>query len=280
VVQHIVVDREGVAAEFLAQQKLEGRQVVTLLRADQYESERSFEQVGQWQPWRFNRAGQVICEVASARFALPRPNPSDPPVEVEVALIRDGRRLLPVECASETIDDDWKADLAGTQGQFWEEGWQATPTPPASRQPKLIPVITTGNGMEAVELAQTYFRRWNCQENIIRDWLLPLNLDTNHGYAKEPVVNSELAKRQGVLEGRVRRLEQLAQMCRVRLVQLKEQKCQLEEQVLAFEQRNSELLVQVTQFEDAGRMQERSYFPVKARHVAVEWEVHQHRIKL
>jgi hypothetical protein len=41
----VVVDREGVAAEFLAQLRLEGRQVITLLRSDQYESEQSFEQV-------------------------------------------------------------------------------------------------------------------------------------------------------------------------------------------------------------------------------------------
>ena len=67
----VVVDREGMAAEFLAQLQQEGRQVVTLLRADQYEGEASFEQVGQWQPWRYNRHGQLICEVASARFALP-----------------------------------------------------------------------------------------------------------------------------------------------------------------------------------------------------------------
>jgi len=60
-VQRVVVDREGMAAEFLAQQKLAGRQVVTLLKADQYESEGSFDQVGAWQPWRSNRAGQVIC---------------------------------------------------------------------------------------------------------------------------------------------------------------------------------------------------------------------------
>jgi hypothetical protein len=31
-------------------------------------------------------------------------------------------------------------------------------------------------------LAQTYIRRWPVQENIIRDFLLPLGLDTNHGY--------------------------------------------------------------------------------------------------
>src|SRR6266516_4951540 len=49
-VQRVVVDREGMAAEFLAQLHQEGRQVVTLLRSDQYEGEGSFEQVGAWQP--------------------------------------------------------------------------------------------------------------------------------------------------------------------------------------------------------------------------------------
>ncbi len=154
-VQRVVVDRDQMAAEFLAQQKLAGRQVVTLLRADQYESERSFDQVGAWHPWRSNRAGQMICEVASARFALPRPNPSDPPVEVEVALIRDWRKLLPAESVDEAADNDWKADLAPHQAQFWEEGWQAVPAAPVPRHPKLIPVISTGAKGDAVELVQT-----------------------------------------------------------------------------------------------------------------------------
>src|SRR5207247_823816 len=52
--QRVVVDREGMAAEFLAQLTLEGRQVVTLLRADQYEDEQSFEQVGDWHAFRTN----------------------------------------------------------------------------------------------------------------------------------------------------------------------------------------------------------------------------------
>src|SRR5216684_230602 len=107
-VQRVVVDREGMAAELLAQLHQEGRQVVTLLRSDQYEGEGSFEQVGAWQPWRCNRSGQVICEVASARFTLPRPNPLDPPVQVEVALIRDWRRLLPIEQTGEVAADAWK----------------------------------------------------------------------------------------------------------------------------------------------------------------------------
>ena len=52
---------------------------------------------------------------------------------------------------------------------FWEEGWQALPAPPVPTTPKLIPVITTGQGIGTMELAQTYFQRWNCQENSIRD---------------------------------------------------------------------------------------------------------------
>jgi hypothetical protein len=134
--------------------------------------------------------------------------------------------------------------------------------------------------MDTVELAQTYFQRWKCQENSMRDWLIPLNLDTNHGCAKEPVVNSELAKRQLVTTGRHHRLEYLAQACRAWLASLKEQDDQLAEQVQAYEQRKSELSMQVTHFEEAGRTEEREYFPVKARHVATEWEVRQHKAKL
>ena len=280
-VQRVVVDREGMAAEFLAQLHQEGRQVVTLLRSDQYEGEGSFEQVGAWHALRSNRTGHVICEVASARFTLPRPNPLDPPVQVEVALIRDWRKLVPVEGAGETTDDsDWQADLPEHQRSFWEEGWQAFPAPPAPTTPKLIPVITTGHSMDAVELAQTYFQRWKCQENSMRDWLIPLNLDTNHGYAKAQVVNSELAKRQLVTTGRHHRLEYLAQACRARLASLRQQDDQLEAQVQTYEQRRSELAMQVTHLEEAGRSEEREYFPVKVRHVATEWEVRQHKAKL
>jgi hypothetical protein len=279
--RRVVVDREGMAAEFLAQLKLEGRQVITLLRADQYEAEDSFEQIGEWQPWRFNRSGQMICEVAAAHFALPRPDHANPPVEVEVALIRDWRKLLVVERTAEASDvQDWQADLTPQQQHFWEEGWQALPAPPAPTTPKLIPVITTGHGMDAVELAQTYFQRWKCQENSIRDWLIPLHLDTNHGYAKEHVVNSELAKRQLVAQGRLQRLERLAQASRARLTDLRDQDHQLQEQVHAYEQQWSELSLQVMPFEATGQIEERGYFPVKARQLATDWEVRQCKAKL
>ena len=279
--QRVVVDREGMAAEFLAQQKLEGRQVITLLRADQYEAEDSFEQVGPWQPWRYNRQGQLIGEVAAARFTLKRPDHAAPAVEVEVALIRDWRKVLPAEGVNEAAaDGDWQADLTDHQRSFWEEGWQALPAPPAPTTPKLLAVITTGHSMEAVDLAHTYFRRWNCQENAIRDWLIPLNLDVNHGYAKEQVVNSELVKRQLVAQGRVQRLEHLAQVSRARLTFLRDQDHQLQEQIQVYEQQWMHLSLQVIALEATGQTEERDYFPVKARQLASDWEVRQRQAKL
>ena len=77
-----------------------------------------------------------------------------------MALIRDWRKLLVVEQADEAVAvQNWQADLAPQHQRFWEEGWQALPAPPAPTTPKLIPVITTGHEVDAMELAQTYFQR-------------------------------------------------------------------------------------------------------------------------
>jgi hypothetical protein len=70
-------------------------------------------------------------------------------------------------------------------------------------EPKLIPIVTTATEADAVELVQTYTRRWPVQENIIRDWLIPLGIDTNHGYAKIAVTNSEVAKKREAVQKRL-----------------------------------------------------------------------------
>ena len=70
-VERVVVDREGMAAEFLATLANEGRTVVTVLRTDQYAGLESFREVGEFVPLRVNRQGKVIREVALARFGLP-----------------------------------------------------------------------------------------------------------------------------------------------------------------------------------------------------------------
>src|SRR5258708_31020465 len=74
-----------------------------------------------------------------------------------------------------------------------------------------MPTVTTALTIDAVELAQTYIHRWPAQENVIKDYLLPLGLDTNHGFAKVAVENSEAAKRRTHLQQRQSRLQQWAQ---------------------------------------------------------------------
>ena len=106
------------------------------------------------------------------------------------------------------------------------------------------------------------------------------SIDTNHGYAKEQVVNSELSKRQKVVQGRVQRLEQLAQASRTRLTDLQEQDQHLQEQACAYEQQGMELSLQVMLLEATGQTEERDYFPLKARQLAADWEVRQRQAKL
>src|SRR5258708_34231655 len=81
-------------------------------------------------------------------------------------------------------------------------GWQATAAPAPPTEPKLIPLVTTAEQIDVLHLAQTYIHRWPAQENVIKDWLLPLGLDVNHGFAKMPVENSEVAKKREALEKR------------------------------------------------------------------------------
>jgi hypothetical protein len=94
------------------------------------------------------------------------------------------------------------------------------------------------------------------------------------------VVNSELAKRQGMAQGRVPRLEQLTHAQRVRFAQLLEQAQQLQVQAHAYEEQGMELSLQVTLFETTGQTEERGYFPVKARQLAVDWEMRQRKARL
>ncbi len=92
--KRIVVDREGMAAEFLAQLSREGRTIVTVLRTDQYTSVESFQEVGEFVPLQTDRQGKVIWEVALARFGLPLPEHPGQELVVRVALIRDLRRQV------------------------------------------------------------------------------------------------------------------------------------------------------------------------------------------
>lgn len=58
-----------------------------------------------------------------------------------------------------------------------------------------------------MDLVQTYTRRWPAQENSIRDWLMPLGIDVNHGYAKTAAANSEVAKKREALQKRLEHVQ-------------------------------------------------------------------------
>ena len=161
----------------------------------------------------------MVREVAPARFPLPLPDRPDARLDVSVALVRDLRRQMPSPVPDLGHPRRWDADLDGPAAAWWDVGWVAPPAPGALTEPKLIPIITTAPAADPVELARTYFRRWPAQENVIKDFLLPLGLDTNHGYAKAPVVNSEVAKRRAALERRLRNAQRWAAGARLRTQQ-------------------------------------------------------------
>jgi hypothetical protein len=73
-VARLIVDREGMAAEFLATLVKAGRAVVTILQSDQYQGLASFSEVGPFVPLCIDRVGNVTREVAPARFALTLPD--------------------------------------------------------------------------------------------------------------------------------------------------------------------------------------------------------------
>jgi len=205
-VKRMVVDREGMGGDFLATLSKGGQTVITLLRSDQYTGVESFSDVGPFVPLDHDRHGAVIREVASARCALPIPSEKGAFLSLTVALIRDLRRQVICPPPNDEEPSPWYADLPDRFAWWSDPAWQGVPAPAPPTAPKLIPIVTTASEADPVELVHRYTARWPVQENIIKDWLLPLGLDVNHGFAKIPVVNSEVAKRREALE---RRLENI-----------------------------------------------------------------------
>jgi hypothetical protein len=199
---NLVVDREAMAAEFLAQLKTQGRTLTTILKTNQYAGLDSFSNVGVFVPLTVDRQGRVLREVAPAQFVLARPEQNEEPLTLAVALIRDLRKVVPCSPSEEDLPRAWWADIRREEIAWWQEGWQATPAPAAPTEPKLIPIVTTAEQIDALALARTYIRSFPAQENVIKDFLLPLGLDVNHGFAKTAVVNSEVTKKREALEKR------------------------------------------------------------------------------
>jgi len=212
----LIIDREGMAAEFLAALAALGHRVVTILRSNQYQGLQSFTHVGAFVPLSTDEHGTVIREVASARFVLALPKQPGKVLSLWVALIRDLRCSVLDVASAQKPSDRWDADVSLQTPYWWQEGWQPTAMPAQATQAKLIPIVSTSETVDAVALARLYIQRWPLQENVIRDFLLPVGLDTNHGYGKHEVVNSEVAKQRSTLMHRLVTLDRKAQAARVR----------------------------------------------------------------
>jgi len=210
----LVVDREAMAADFLAQMSAEGRTMTTILKTNQYSGLDSFTNVGSFVPLTVDRHGAVLREVAPAEFLLARPDRDEEPLRLAVALIRDLRRTVSCSPSEEDLPRAWWADIRHEEVAWWQEGWRATPAPAMPTEPKLIPIVTTAEQRDAVTLAQTYIHRWPAQENVIKDFLLPLGLDVDHGFAKTPVINSEVNKKRETLEKRCANVQRFREAAR------------------------------------------------------------------
>ena len=160
----MIVDREGMATEFLASLHAEGRRVVTILQTRKSRDLTSFSDVGTFVPLSTDTHGQVIREVAPARINLPREDHPDEPLCLQVALIRDLRRTVSVlpDPEEAEVPPRWDSDLPLEERTWWREGWQATAAPAKETTAKLIPIVTTEKtkDIDAIELAQTYIHRW------------------------------------------------------------------------------------------------------------------------
>ena len=163
-ITRMIVDREGMATEFLARLHADGRRVITILQTSQYRDLSSFSDVGAFVPLSMDSHGQITREVAPARISLPREDHPDEPLSLQVALIRDLHRRVPVQPDPEEAQYPrrWDSDLPPDSRTWWREDWQATAAPVKETTEKLIPIVTTEVSpiIDAIELAQTYIRRW------------------------------------------------------------------------------------------------------------------------
>ena len=93
-------------------------------------------------------------------------------------------------------------------------------------------------------------------------------------------MNSELVKQRAVLEKRLAHLHRLATESRKRLRQMRASDQVREQQIVIWEQRQQDLLAQVTALESIGQSGEPGLLAIKAQQLEAEWEVHHRRVLL
>jgi hypothetical protein len=183
---HQIFDREGLSVAYF-KDLLEGeerRQFITCLKSNQYESVDSFELCSSFAPFRHDKHGQVVQEIAEASYILKDRRAGEGGLPLRAILLR-----------KPGVETDDQAD----------------------DKARLHVVITSDRETPAADIAAKYRERYPKQENAIRDWWLPLGGDVNVGYDKREVENSELAKRKVEMEARLESLKRHITACHARL---------------------------------------------------------------
>jgi hypothetical protein len=179
-----IFDREGLSVAHF-KTLLEGdhpRHFITCLRSNQYSGVDSFASVTAFEPFRYDKDGNVIQEIAEGIYEMKDRRKQEANLALRAVLLHKNREM----------EQEDGAD-------------------------RLQVIITPDKDTSATEIAELYRGRFPQQENAIRDWWIPLGGDVNVGYDKHPVENSELANQQEELQARLQRLERYIPACGARM---------------------------------------------------------------
>ena len=179
-----IFDREGLSVAHF-KTLLDGdhpRQFITCLRSNQYAGVDSFASVTAFEPFRYDKEGNVIQEIAEGIYEMKDRRKEEANLALRAVLLHKIR------------------------GEKEEDG-----------DDRLQVIITPDQDTPATAIAEFYRGRFPQQENAIRDWWIPLGGDVNVGYDKHKVENSELANQKEKLEPRLERLERYVPACKARI---------------------------------------------------------------
>ncbi len=211
---HEIFDREGLSVAYL--KELIGdeggeRSFTTCLRSNQYQGLDSFDSISSFQPFRYDKHGNTVREIAEATYEMKDRRSGEDNLMLRAILLRK-----PVSADDESNLQDHQSNQNVIDDKNGEDDDEI----------RLHIIITHERDVAAVKVAERYLARHPTQENAIRDWWLPcawaqdqapLGGDVNIGYDKRIVENSELAKVEDKLKNRLERLEQYIPACENRL---------------------------------------------------------------
>jgi len=169
IVKAVIFDREGLSLSIFEEFDKRKKYFITLLREDMYKGIESFRIIKEGVPLKTEEKNgelKVLEWVSEAEYEL-KDREKKRGRTVRVALVK--------KAVNEKI--------------------------------KLIPIITNLTSKEEPDIckvAKRYFGRWPNQENIFKDTIKAIKVDTNHGYKKREVPNRVVMRLKEELETNVR----------------------------------------------------------------------------